>query len=160
MSDERKEGIKARLTATREQLLATLDELTDEQWYGAAYSEESGDWKVLDILRHVTDSERGMTALMAQLKAGGSGVSDDFDLNRWNRRVVEKLQSKTAADMRAALIENRAALFAFIDTLDEEDWEKKGRHASGHILTIEQVCKLIARHERDHLAELRTAVGK
>jgi len=160
MSDERKEGIKARLTATREQLLATLDELTDEQWYGAAYSEESGDWKVLDILRHVTDSERGMTALMAQLKAGGSGVSDDFDLNRWNRRVVEKLQSKTAADLRAALIENRAALFAFIDTLDEEDWEKKGRHASGHILTIEQVCKLIARHERDHLAELRTAVGK
>ncbi len=160
MSDERKEGIKARLTATREQLLATLDELTDEQWYGAAYSEEGGDWRVLDILRHVTDSERGMTALMAQLKAGGAGVSADFDLNRWNRRVVEKLQGKTAADMRAALIENRAGLFAFIDTLDEEDWEKKGRHASGHILTIEQVCKLIARHERDHLAEIRTAVGK
>ena len=160
MNDERKEAIKARLTTTREQLLATLDELTDEEWHGAAYSEEGGDWRVLDILRHVTDSERGMTAMMAQLKAGGAGVSDDFDLNRWNRRVVEKLQGKTAADMRAALVENRAALFAFIDTLDEEDWEKKGRHASGHILTIEQVCKLIARHERDHLAEIRAAVGK
>ena len=160
MSDERKEAIKARLEATRAQLLATLDELTEEEWYSAAYSEEGGDWSVLDILRHVTDSERGMTALMAQVKAGGAGVSDDFDLNRWNRRVVEKLQGKTAADMRAALIENRAALFAFIDTLNEDDWEKKGRHASGHILTIEQVCKLIARHERDHLAEIRTAVSK
>lgn len=159
MTDNKKAAIKARLTATREQLMATLDELPDENWHSPAYSTEGGQWSVLDVLRHVTDSERGMTALMAQVKAGGSGVSDDFDLNRWNRRVVEKLQDKSAADLRAALETNRAALFAFIDTLEDDDWDKVGRHASGHMMTIEQVCKLIARHERDHLAEIRAAVS-
>jgi len=158
MSLEKKEAIKARLAATREEWFAALRGLTDEQWNAVAYSTEGGEWRVVDVLRHVADSERGMTAMMAQVRAGGGGVPDDFDLNRWNRRVVTKLQDKSAEELLAGMEENRAALFAFIDSLEDEDWDKKGRHASGHIMTIEQVCKLIARHERDHLAEIRAAL--
>lgn len=154
-----KEAIKAELISTRAAMMQTVERLTEEQWNGPAYSEEGTEWRVLDILRHVADSERGMTAMMAQLKAGGTGVPEDFDLNRWNRRVVQKLQGKTAAELLAGMTENRAALFAFMDTLEEEDWAKKGRHASGHILTIEQICHLIAHHERGHMREIRAAVA-
>jgi uncharacterized protein (TIGR03083 family) len=159
MSSEKKEAIKQRLTATREEFRRAVEGLTDEQWNAPAYSEEGSEWRVLDLLRHVTDSERGMTAMMVQVRAGGEGVPPDFDLTRWNRRVVSKLQDKTAADLLADMETNRAALFALIDSLEDEDWDKKGRHASGHIMTIEQVCKLIARHERDHLNEIRAALA-
>jgi len=159
MSQDKKETIKQRLTKTREEFRAAVGELTEEQWQTPAYSEEGADWRVLDILRHVTDSERGMTAMMAQLKAGGAGVPDDFDLTRWNRRVVTKLQDKTPAGLLDDMTHNRAALFAFIDSLADEDWARKGRHASGHIMTIEQICKLIAFHEREHLTEMQRALG-
>ncbi len=73
MADERKEAIKDKLTAARRALDATLTGLTDEQWAARAYSEGS-EWAVIDILRHVADSERGMTGLMMQIKGGGEGV--------------------------------------------------------------------------------------
>ena len=159
MADDKKEAIKAKLTATREALYAALNGLTDEQWAAKAYSEGS-EWQVVDILRHVADSERGMTGLMVQIKGGGEGVPPDFDLARWNQRVVSKLGDKGPQELLAGMADNRAALFAFIDSLEADDWDKKGRHASLRIMTIEEVCHLIAEHETQHLAGIREALGK
>ena len=158
MADTKKEAIKAKLATTRKEFFTTLNGLTEEQWSALAYSEGS-EWQVVDILRHVADSERGMTALMVQIKAGGEGVSPDFDLARWNRRVVSKLSDKGPQELLDGMTENRVALNAFIDSLEDGDWEKKGRHASLQILTIEQVCHLIADHEAQHLAGIREALG-
>ncbi len=155
MSQEKKEAIKEKLTAVREETVRVLEGFTEEQWNAPVYSDEGAEWRVIDVVRHVADSERGMTALMAQFQAGGEGVPADFDLQRWNRRVVAKLQDKGPADLLAGMAANRQALLAFIDTLADDDWPKKGRHASLHILTIEQVCHLIADHERTHIAEIR-----
>lgn len=158
MADERKERIKAKLAATREDLYGTLNGLSDEQWVMRAYAEGS-EWTVADILRHVADSERGMTGLMVQIKGGGEGVPSDFDLARWNRRVVDKLGDKEPRELLDSMAENRAGLLAFIDSLEETDWDKKGRHASLKIMTIEEICHLIADHEADHLRTIRQALG-
>jgi hypothetical protein len=157
MADERKEAIKAKLAANREAFIVTMSGLSDEQWAARAYSEGS-EWSVVDILRHVADSERGMTALMVQIQNGGEGVPPDFDLARWNQRVVSKLGDKSPQELLAGMEESRQALFEFIDTLDEGDWDKKGRHASLKIMTIEEVCHLIADHEALHLAGVREAL--
>ncbi|MBX7252818.1 MAG: DinB family protein [Candidatus Promineofilum sp.] len=157
MTTTDKQAIKEELRAAREGLYRAITGLSDAQWQGRAYSEEGGEWRVLDLLRHVVDSERSMTALMAQVQAGGAGVSDDFDLTRWNRRVVEKMQGRSLDDMMAALAQNRVALFDFIDGLVDEDWDKKGRHGSGYVMTIAEVCQLIAGHERAHTAEILAA---
>lgn len=155
MSQEKKEAIKQKLTNVRDETVRVLNGLSEEQWQAPVYSDEGAEWRVIDVVRHVADSERGMTALMAQVQAGGEGVPADFDLTRWNRRVVAKLQDKGPAELLAGMSANREALFAFVDTLGDDDWAKKGRHASGHILSIEQVCRLIAEHERTHIAEIR-----
>ena len=94
MSQEKKEAIKEKLTAVREETVRVLEGFTEEQWNAPVYSDEGAEWRVIDVVRHVADSERGMTALMAQFQAGGEGVPADFDLQRWNRRVVAKLQDK------------------------------------------------------------------
>lgn len=158
MTQTKKEAIQAKLTTTREELIATLRGLTPEQWAAKAYSEGS-EWQVVDILRHVADSERGMTSLMMQIKGGGEGVPADFDLSRWNQRVVNKLADKEPQELLAGMAQNRAALFAFIDELEDADWAKKGRHASLQIMTIEEVCHLIADHETLHLAGIREALS-
>ena len=159
MSEDKKSAVKQKLTAVREETYPTLGGLADEQWNRVAYS-EGAEWRVADILRHVADSEKGMTALMIQVKAGGEGVPPDFDLSRWNQRVVTKLQDKSPQALLEGMADNRAALFAFIDTLADDDWAKQGRHASLHILTIEQVCHLIADHEQTHVDEIRRLVSQ
>lgn len=157
MAMTKKEAIKTKLTTVRDEWLSTLTSLSDEQWNTLAYSDESP-WRIVDILRHVADSERGMTGLMMQIKGGGEGVPEDFDLARWNQRVVNKLADQEPPELLDSMAHNRTALFAFIDGLDDADWEKKGRHASLQIMTIEEVCHLIADHEALHLAGIREAL--
>lgn len=158
MAEDRKESIKRKLTENREEWLGVVDGFTTQQWEAPAYAEGS-EWRVVDILRHVADSERGMTGLMMQIKAGGEGVSPDFDLARWNKRVVEKLSDKGPAELLEGMSQNRKELFAFIDTLDETDWDKKGRHASLRVMSIEEVCHLIADHEAQHLMVIKEALA-
>ena len=155
MSQDKKEVIKDKLTAVRQETVRVLGGLTEEQWHAPVYTDEGAEWRVIDVVRHVADSERGMTALMAQVQGGGTGVPADFDLHRWNRRVVAKQQDKGPADLLADMAANREALLTFMDSLADDDWAKEGRHASLHILSIEQVCHLIADHEKAHIAEIR-----
>ena len=96
---------------------------------------------------------------MVQIKSGGEGVPPDFDLARWNQRVVNKLGDKDPQELLAGMADSRRALLGFIDSLEESDWDKKGRHASLKIMTIEEVCHLIADHEALHLTGVREALG-
>lgn len=156
MISEREEIVRAKLAASRAKTLALADSMTDEDWNRPAYAEdEDSDWRMIDILRHVADSERGMTALIVQIKDGGEGVPVDFDLNRWNQRAVSKLQEKSAGDLIAAMSVNRDNLLALIDSLKPSDWDKKGRHASLKVMTIEEVCHLIADHEEAHAESIQ-----
>jgi hypothetical protein len=159
MVSEKAAGIKEKLNETREELIDLAGELTDDQWNLAVFGEDS-DWQVIDIVRHVADSERGMTNLMKQIKEGRDGVPPDFDIDRWNRRAVSKLQHKSPQELLEWMNENRMELFSFIDTLDEDDWDKKGRHASLRIMSIEEICHLIADHEHMHLLGVRQAFVK
>jgi hypothetical protein len=55
---------------------------------------------------------------------------------------------------------NRNDLFITIDNLKPEDWQKKGRHASLRILTIEEIITLIADHEKDHLKKIQHSLAR
>ncbi len=153
---EEKSAILDKLKRTRELLTATVLELDDEAWETAVYSDESqSTWTIADLFRHTVDAERSMTSLMQQIQQGGSGVPDDFDLTRWNARRVEKTQHKTPTDLIKDMAINRNNLLQFINTLEPDDWQKKGRHGSMRIMTIAQICHLIADHEQSHLFEIQ-----
>ena len=79
MSQAMKDAVKKKLTTVREETVRVLNGLTEEQWQAPVYSDEGAEWRVIDVVRHVADSERGMTALMAQVQAGGEGVPADFE---------------------------------------------------------------------------------
>lgn len=158
MSETKKNEIREKLTGVRQELLTFLKGLSEDQWGTTVFAEDQ-EWTITDLLRHVVQAEADMTGLMKQYQRGEDPVPPDFDLERWNARTIRKRQEETPAELMDHLKENRAELFEFIDTIQPEDWKKKGRHGSLRILTIEEVCHLIADHEKSHLEQMQTAVA-
>jgi cob(I)alamin adenosyltransferase len=157
MSLDKKQAIRDKLSAVRQDLLSLVESLEEGQWKAKVFSEEA-DWTVLDLLRHVTDSEASMTGLMELIRNGGEGVPADFDLQRWNARRVEKSRNKILVDLERELTTNRTRLLEFLDSLEDADWTKSGRHGSLRILSIEETLNLIADHESSHLEDMRRAI--
>lgn len=158
MVNGKKERIREKLTSSLQELLSHLEDLDEQQWQATVYADQSI-WSVSDLLRHLVDAERGMTELMKRIRDGAGGVPPDFDINRWNARVIQKAKEKSATQLLKELKEGRPRLLDFVDQLSEDDWHKKGRHATLRILSIEEICHLIADHEQAHVADIKRAIG-
>ncbi len=148
MTDKKVE-IATKLNDSRHQLMALFEGLDEAAWETAVY-DEGVTWTIADILRHLVDSEKGMTNMITQWQQDNDPIPSDFDLVRWNNRAVEKMAQKSPQELLQQMEINRANLLNVIDTLQEDDWGKQGRHASLRIMSIAQVCHLIADHETSH----------
>lgn len=157
MLTDRQTTIRQKLAQSRQETLSSLQGLSETQWNTVVYSEEA-EWRAADLLRHMTHAEQSMTRLIEAIRDGGEGVSPDFDLTRWNARAISKMQDKTPAGLFAEMAQNRERLWEVMDTLTNEDLDKKGRHGSLRILSIEEVLHLIADHEARHVNHIREAV--
>lgn len=159
MADEKNIEIATKLNDARAELMAFYEGLDETDWDKNVYDEETA-WTISDILRHLVDAERGMMGMMVQWQRGKDPVPPDFDLNRWNHRTIEKSADKTPDELLDDFRKNRINLLSYIDTIKPEDWDKRGRHGSLRIMSIEEVCHLIADHEVSHLAVMKAALGK
>jgi hypothetical protein len=158
MSEAKKAEIRAKKIRIRQELMALLQGLSETEWETAVYA-DGADWKISDILRHLVNAERGMTTLITQFLQGNDPVPADFDRERYNQRIVQKSKEKSPAELMAELEENEAAFLETLTTITEADWNKKGRHASLHILTIEELCHLIPDHEQSHILDIQKALN-
>ncbi len=158
MPAEQHAEIKQALAASRLELLEMVAGFSEVDWETAVYS-ESAVWTIADLLRHLAEAERSMLALMQRIRQGEDGAPPDFDLDRWNASRIAKQKDKTPAEIISAMEANRINLLEFIDSLSPEDWQKKGRHGSLKIMTIEEICAIIAAHEMSHAAEMRRALA-
>ena len=157
MLENKQEEIVNKLNNNRATLLTFFEGLDARDWETAVYHEDIT-WTFTDILRHLVDAERGMTGLIIQWQQGKDPVPPDFDLARWNNRVVQKTAVDSPAELLSELAANRSNLLSLIKELQPEDWGKQGRHGSLRIMNIEQVCHLIADHELSHLDVMEKAI--
>lgn len=158
--DPDKDHITQKLAATRAELLEVTRDLDRETWTQPVYAHgKETEWSAMDLLRHLAWAEGGMLRLMRQIQAGEEGVPADFDLDRYNASGVKKLKDEMPAELMERLENNRHQLLDVVDTLEADDWEKKGRHGSLHILTIREILEVIADHEAEHLQDLRQVIA-
>jgi uncharacterized damage-inducible protein DinB len=155
---DRKEAIVKKLEGVRASLLDMAATIPDDQWERRVFP-ESEEWQVSDLFRHVVSAEHSMTRLIENIRDGGEGASPEFDLTRWNDSRVKKARHKTIADLTADLTQNRTHLLGVIESLGEDDWDKRGRHGSLRIMSIEEILHLIADHEERHMGDIRQAVA-
>ena len=158
MAEDRLEPLLDKLAATRQTLLAVLENMPPDNWEKTLYS-EGATWTASDVLRHLVSAQYGMIRLIQVIQEGGEGVPPDFDRDRYNQRSVEKARDKNPAQLIQQLQENRSWLLTILPTLVAEDWEKKGRHASGRFLTIAEIVAVIADHEQIHAHDLHQLVN-
>jgi hypothetical protein len=139
--------------------MQVLAALTEADWRKPVYSSEAGHWTVHDVLAHLADSERGQIGQIRRLVAGERTVPDNFDLARWNRRVVEKRASQPTGELLGEILGAYADLAQLLADLDEADLDKVGRHSRGDLLSVEDFFRRIADHRAQHAQELRAALG-
>ena len=160
--DKKKEYIQE-AQKVREKTKKIITDANEEQ-LKKKMSEHNESWTVLEVAKHIYTSEDGMVKLMKQIKDHSDpntlpGVPEDFDLDRYNKRQVQKLQELTKEDILTKLSESRANFVTFVENLTEKDLSKKGRHASLRVLSIEEILQLISSHETEHQNKLMNALN-
>jgi uncharacterized damage-inducible protein DinB len=151
------QAIKGQLADSHQYLNAILDGVGD-RWEMTVYS-EGLEWTARQVINHLADAERGHFLQVTNIAEGRSIIPEDFDIERYNRGVTRKTVEKTAEEAHAELETSRQRLNAWLDSLDENKLDMKGRHATLQILTIEQILSILAGHERGHAGDLARALG-
>ena len=158
-NEAKKSNLASKLEDARRNLL-TITKTLSESNLQKKYATDEGTWTILDVIRHLSISEKGMTTLVQQIQRGEEGVPADFDLKRYNKRSVEKIADKNLPQILSEMETNRQNLFTVMKSMNDFDWGKKGRHASLRILTIEEVLNTIADHEANHLKKIKEKLAR
>jgi len=151
------ETIKTGLAEARDFLNRVLDSVGD-RWDAQVYSDGAA-WNVRQLVIHIALSDKGMNNQIMGIAEGREVIPPDFDIERYNKRSVEKQADMTPEQARASLAESRTALLAWLDSADEALLERSGRHASLQILTVRQILELMIAHERDHARDIARVLG-
>ncbi len=149
---ERIHQIKQNLADGRERLNYVFDRVGD-RWDTQVYADGAA-WTVHQLAVHLMISDKGQTNTIKGIAVGEEIIPADFDLDRYNRRSVEKRVDATVDEVRASLIQTYAERDAWLDTLDDTILEKTGRHGSMRILSIAQILDVMADHERAHANDI------
>src|SRR5262249_55083703 len=151
MSD-RIQKIKADLANGRARLNHVFDHVGD-RWDAQVYSEGAA-WNVRQLATHLMITDKGHNNTIMGIAKGEEIIPADFDLERYNKRSVEKRGEVSIDEIRAALAATAAERDAWLDTLDDATLDKKGRHGSMKILSIEEILEVVANHDRDHANDI------
>ena len=144
--------LKQALANSRAYTNRVLDQVGG-RWDTQVYSDGAG-WTVRQLLIHLAITDQGQTNTVMAIASGENPVPEDFDLERYNRRSVEKRADLTPDQARQMLNDSRVKLNAWLDTLDEAALEKRGRHGSLNIYSIAEFLQVIADHERTHAGDI------
>ncbi len=155
---ERKHVLYDYLNHTREELLTVVGQLQPDDWSKPAQSTEHG-WTVQQLLLHIATSETGQIKTGQAIANGQPTVPDDFDLNRYNARQIEKNQAKQPPEILFSMAESRQKLLAFLEEVPEEALDKSGKHGRGDVITLEQLFHRVGEHEADHAEEMKKVLG-
>ena len=150
--------LQKRLTSAQTDCEAIFAQIGN-RWETPVYSDGAA-WTVRQVTIHLADAERGLLGQMQSIiETGVSTVPDDFDVDRYNRRSVEKRDTMTGPEALAAQAQSRAQMIIWVGTLTDADLEKSGRHPVLGIIPIDMYIRVIARHQKDHAADIAQALS-
>ncbi len=129
-------------------------QLRPEDWSRTVYT-EGARWTVLAVLTHFVNSEASVYRLILNILDGGEGVPEDFDLDRHNERKVEQHQDKEIEALLSDFATLRQRTTTLVQGLTAVDLNQKGRHPFLGIAPVEDILKLMYRHNQIHQRDIR-----
>ena len=153
MPSERIKKYTDRLTAARTHLNTVLDQVPADQWDRQIYS-DGAQWTLRQLLIHLMLADKGQNNVVMGIAEGREVIPADYDLERYNKRSVEKQADATVDQARASLAASRQQLLDWLNQSDDSILDQQGRHASMQILTVAQIFNVMAGHETSHADDI------
>jgi uncharacterized protein (TIGR03083 family) len=150
----RKELILKRLADEGEKTAAFFNGLADSQWEQQVYL--TGPlWRIRELLAHFVSAERTFVLYGHDILAGGSGAPEDFVIDEFNATQVAGLKDAPPADLIRQFEAARAEVVEIVRGMADSDFDRIGRHPWFGRVPLEQMLKLIYRHNMLHERDIR-----
>ena len=147
-----------RLRHEGDRLLALFEALTPDRWQTVIYT-DGMNWSIKDVLAHQVSAERKFQFYGQDILNGGEGAPEGFIVNEFNNAEVAGLSDRSVAELLADLRSVRQATIDLVNALAESDFTRRGRHPVFGIISMEEMFKLIYRHNMLHARDIRKATG-
>ncbi len=128
--------------------------LTEEQWNTEVYT-EGATWTIRNVLAHFVTSDRGFIKLFEAIRQCGTGVADDFSIDRYNEIQQQKTKELTPAELLEQYQSVRANSVAWVSGLQESELEIQGRHPFIGMTSIREMVKMLYLHNQLHYRDLK-----
>lgn len=138
-------------------MISALEGLTPLQWQQRLYT-DGACWTIQETLAHFVSSERGFYSLISDILSGGQGAPEDFDINQYNERKVAALAGLSPAELLSQYAAQRKETCKLVSSMSPSDLARTGRHPFLGLAPVEDMVKLIYRHNQIHLRDIRKAL--
>ena len=155
--DER-DLIRKRLRDEGDKLIKTFESLSPAQRSMTLYA-DGMNWTLQDLVAHLGSAERAFLYYGRDILNGGEGAPEGFDINAFNNGEVGSLRDHTYEHLLDDLRAVRRETIDMVGRIADEDFARTGRHPFFGQMTIEEMFKLIYRHNMMHLRDVRRAIG-
>jgi hypothetical protein len=156
---DRRELILQRLTEEGAKTAAFFRALKPEHWQQQVYT-TGPEWGVYDILCHFISAEKTYAIYFQDVKNGGTGVPRGFVIDDFNRKEVRALRdaNQPAEALTAQFERQRAHTRDLVRSMDDADFDRTGYHPWFGDSALEDMLKLIYRHNMMHQRDIHKAV--
>jgi DinB superfamily len=127
-------------------------------WDLQVYTEGS-QWRIRQILAHFVASEASIQKLVVNILEGGEGSPQDFDLNRFNESRVGRLEAKQPSELLSEFFELRQQTARLVAQINPENLQRTGRHPFLGVASLEEIIKLMYRHNQIHQRDIRKCMN-
>ena len=128
--------------------------LTEEQLEQTLYSDGS-QWRVRQLMAHFVTTEVALGELIANILAGGGGAPENFDIDAFNERTILPLRDAPLEGLLERFAEGRRASIDLVSCMKETDLSMTGRHPFLGVVSLEEIIKLLYRHNQIHQRDIR-----
>ena len=152
-----KETILNRLAAELESTISAFSALKPQDWLAVIYTDGAA-WTPREILAHQVTTEIAIRVLVENILAGGAGAPEGFQIQKFNEEQAAERAGRPAEELYAEFRAARAALIATVERMAPEDFARTGRHPWFGQAALEDVLKLVYRHNMLHVRDVQHAV--
>jgi DinB superfamily len=126
-------------------------------WDLQVYS-DGGQWRIRQILAHFVAAEASIQRLLKNILDGGEGTPLDFDLNHFNESRVSRLEGTPPSELLSEFYLLRQQTAQLVAGINPEDLARTGRHPFLGVASLEEIIKLMYRHNQIHQRDIRKRV--
>jgi hypothetical protein len=116
-----------------------------------------GKWSVGEILAHLAEDELVTSWRYRQMIENNGCTLAGFDQDLWAR--VGDYASWNPAEALQMFRLLREANLRFLHGLNREEWSRSGIHAERGPITIHDLARHMAGHDRNHIEQIRAILG-